>query len=253
MPRRHDFTRFGHIMTDVIPLGVGIYTRAEASRLLRMTPSRLSRWVRGYTYWLRGGGDDQRRRDLPPVATTDLPVVDGAFALSFVELLELRVVKAFVDEKDISLQRVRIAALRASEQFDTPHPFASRRVYTDGQQIFAALSQNGEPPDVVQLTGSSILQISSGGIVGPFIEEIEFDEQTALAHKYWPLGKRTPVVLDPRIAFGAPIVAGTATRTDAVAALARAAGNENAAANGYDLPKKKVRAAVRFEELLLAA
>ena len=97
-----------------VPLGVGYYSRAEAARLLSMTPSRVRRWVSGYTYWLVRSDDDRERRAQGPVVKTDLPLVDQAMALSFVELMELRVVKAFL-ERGISLQRVRKAAALARD------------------------------------------------------------------------------------------------------------------------------------------
>jgi hypothetical protein len=108
-------------------LGVGIYSRAEAARLLKVTQPRLRRWVLGYTYWLHLGERESLRKKLP-VVSIDLPVIDDAVALSFVELMELRVVKAFIDN-GIPLQRIRIAAELAMQHFDTKHPFASGRVF----------------------------------------------------------------------------------------------------------------------------
>jgi hypothetical protein len=70
-------------------LGVGIYSRAEAARLLKVTQPRLRRWVLGYTYWLHLGERESLRKK-PPVVSIDLPVIDDAVALSFVELMELR-------------------------------------------------------------------------------------------------------------------------------------------------------------------
>lgn len=47
-------------------LGVGLYTRADAVRLLKMTPSRVARWVKGYSYWLTYTTEPERRAQ-PPV------------------------------------------------------------------------------------------------------------------------------------------------------------------------------------------
>jgi uncharacterized protein (DUF433 family)/DNA-binding transcriptional MerR regulator len=232
--------------------GIGIYSRPEAARLLGMTPSRLRRWVSGYTYWLRYDRSDARqRRSRPPVIATDLPVIDSFIALSFLELMELRVVKALVD-KGVSLQHVRAAARLASEHFRTDHPFASCRVFTDGSSIFSAMSSEEASPDVVKWQRAEIEQLVAGGIFESFLQEIQFDPETSLAYRWWPLGQSRPVVLDPRISFGAPIIDGTAVRTVTVARMA-AHLSVNEAAVAYELERRQVEAAVEFEAQLAAA
>jgi uncharacterized protein (DUF433 family) len=228
-------------------LGVGFYIRAEAARLLRVHPARLNRWVRGYTYKIREESR-QIKRHKGPIVRVDLPTVDSATALSFVELMELRVVKNFLD-RGISLQRVRIAGERAMEVFNTAHPFASRRVFSGGKSIFAELVRGAD--DIVELTKNRDLQIYSGVLLAKYLEEISFSDKTLLADRWWPLSKHFPVVLDPKIAFGAPVVEGTATRTEIIAAMAKTTSTDEAA-NVYQLTKRQVQASVQFEDLLAA-
>lgn len=239
-------------MTRVhIPLGIGIYGQSEAARLLRMMPSRLRRWVNGYTYWLHTPVTGQEKRKRPPVIRTEIPVVDGVVALSFLELMELRVVKAIVD-KGLSLQHVRRAARLAARRFDTRHPFASRRVFTDGRNIFSSLSHTDSAPDIVKWKAGEIDQVIAGPVFERFLEEIEFDDATSLAQRWWPLGKKIPIVLDPRVSFGAPVVERTGVRTSTLASLAEQSSVLDAAA-AYQLDVKFVNAAVSFESRLRAA
>jgi len=239
-------------MTEtIIRPGTGIYPRADAARLLRMSPSRLRRWVSGYTYWLRDATAVRSRRKRPPVIKTDLPKIGDAMALSFLELMELRVVKAIVGE-GVSLQHVRAAARLAAEHFHTDHPFASRRVFTDGRAIFSAVSDDAVGANIVRWRPEDIEQVIAGGVFDQFLREIEFDAATSLAERWWPLGRQTAVVLDPRIAFGAPIVAGTAVRTSVVAQLAATSSVDDAAI-AYELERRQAEAAVQFASLLAAA
>jgi uncharacterized protein (DUF433 family) len=240
-------------MIDRIPMGVGFYSRAEAARLLKVAPNRLNRWVRGYTYKLRQEADSFVQRHKTPVVRAGLPTIDDVVALSFVELIELRVIKAFTD-KGLPLQRVRLAAERAIELFQTLHPFASKRVFTDGELVFAELGRSTRTdfPDVIELTKGKHLQIHSGVLLEGYLDEVSFSQETLLADKWWPLSKSFPVVLDPKISFGAPVIEGTATRTDVIAGTARAM-SADAAANLYQLQKKQVEAALQFEDLLAAA
>jgi uncharacterized protein (DUF433 family) len=230
-------------------LGLGIYSRADVARLLRMTPSRVARWAAGYSYWLTYAQEPQRRAQ-PPVVRVKLPRIDGSILVSFLDLMELRVVKALVDE-GISLQHVRRVAKLASRIFETPYPFASRRIFTDGEQVFASFSRDRELASVVELS-ARYRQLIAGPIVEQYLTELDFDPQSALAQRWWPLGKHVPVVLDPRVAFGAPVVAGTATRTDVIAELA-AASDVNAAAQAYEIETEAAAAATRFEAELAAA
>jgi len=230
-------------------LGVGMYTRADAVRLLKMTPSRVTRWVRGYSYWLAHAARPERRAQ-PPVVRTRLPRIGGTLLISFLDLMELRVVKALIDQ-GISLQHVRRVAEIASEVFLTPYPFASRRIYTDGVEVFASLSREAGLASLIELS-SRHAQIIAGQVVAQYMMELDFDPQSSLAERWWPLGKNVPVVLDPRVAFGAPVVAGTATRTDIVAALAGAL-DVAVAADAYRMRPNEVEAAIEFESQLVAA
>lgn len=234
-----------------VPLGVGIYSRADAARLLHLTPQRLGRWVRGYTYWLKSGATPRRTKQ-PPVVSTDLPAIDGTLALSFLELMELRVVKAFVT-KGVPLQRVRVAARRIADAYGTTHPFAHRRVYTDREQIFVALSEAGVEPDLLQVTGRRAAgQLVAGGIFDRYVEEIDFEAGTALAERWFPLGRDAPIVLDPHIAFGAPVIVGTRIRTDVLTLYA--AGNPvSSIARAFELDAVRVQSAIDFETQLTRA
>lgn len=235
---------------NISPLGIGIYARDEAARLIRVTPSRLRRWVSGYTYHYSYRATSSRRKR-PPVVSMDLPVIEDTIALSFVELMELRVVAA-LRAKGVSLQQIRKAADVAERHFRTEHPFASRRVYTDSRKVFAAVGDQANEPDVVELSKGGVLQIIAGGILEPFLEEIDFDSHSNLAERWWPLGKTTPVVLDPRVAFGAPTIQGTRLRTSFLAQLAsHSAADEIAEA--YQLEPDRIEAALMFERQLKAA
>ncbi len=232
-----------------IPLGIGIYSRADAARLLHVTPSRLRRWVGGYTY-ISKYWQEPERRPRPPVVRTDLPVIDDTIALSFLELMELRVVKGLIDG-GVSLQGVRAAHTLCAQEFGTARPFASRRVYTDGRRVFTALSRDDDS-DVIELSEAKRLQIIFGEVIQPFLQEIAFDEQSSLASRWWPMGRPTPIILDPRIAFGSPVIEGTAIRTYVAARMAGRSAPA-AVADAFEIELGHVEAAVEFEEQLAAA
>src|SRR5438093_136641 len=81
------------------------------------------------------------------------------------------------------------------------------RVYHDSATLFARLSEDA----VIELS-KHYQQLISAHVFEPYLKEVDFSPLSSLAERWWPLGRDVPVVLDPRIAFGAPVVAGTATR-----------------------------------------
>lgn len=236
-----------------VQLGLGIYTRAEAARLLNMTPSRLRRWVNGYTYWLPAPGFSKAKRRRPPVINTDLPIIDDTVALSFLELMELRMVKAILDSGPISLQHLRAAAEVARGRFGTDHPFASLRVFTDGKAIFSAVSDD-DAPDVVRWSQRDIDQVIAGPIYEQFLKEIDYETvgKQKLASRWWPMGRLYPIMLDPRVSFGAPVIAGTAVRTSVLARMAKHHAAKSAAV-AFEVQLEQAEAAVEFERMLAAA
>lgn len=234
-----------------VPLGVGIYSRAEASRLLGMTAQRISRWVCGYRYSWTLDGAVQRARQ-PPVIKTDLPRLDSALAISFLELMELRVVKAFID-LGVPLQTVRVAWDHARAAFRTEHPFANRRVYVDEGRIFMPTDDRRPLSAVLEVSSRrQPFQLIAGRIFLQSAEDVDFNRQTRLARRWWPLGLGTPIILDPRIAFGAPVVESTGIRTEIIALYARGR-SPSQVANAFEIDDNRVRAALRFETQLRRA
>jgi len=238
-------------MSDLrLPLGVGLYSRAEAARLLAMHPQRINRWVRGYRYSWKFA-DETRRGKQPPVINTDLPRIDDTIVLSFVELMELRVVQEFI-KQGIPLQTVRVAWEHACQAFKIKHPFADRRVFVDEGKIFIA-TDDLAVPDVLEISHRKHpFQLIAGPIFAQSLTELEFDERSFLARKWWPMGPAVPVVLDPRIAFGAPIVDGAGVRTATLALYARRNPIEQLA-SAYGIERKRVEAALAFESRLAKA
>lgn len=234
-----------------VALGTGIYSRADAARLLQMEPGRLRRWVSGYTYWLRSSKAEPARRRQDPLVHGDLPNIGSAVALSFLELMELLVVKALID-RGLTLQYIRAAAAVARERFSTPHPFASQRLFTDGRAIFSAVSDDLHAPDLVKWSRRDIDQLVSGPILKAFVREADFDHSSKLAIRWWPRGKRHSIVLDPHVVFGAPTIAHTRVQTSTIAAYVVESSVARAAVL-FELPEKHVQEAVAFEKALAAA
>jgi uncharacterized protein (DUF433 family) len=95
-------------------------------------------------------------------------------------------------------------------------------------------------------------QIIAGPIFRQTFSEIEFDSRTEHARRWWPQGREVSVVLDPAIAFGAPVIPGTRVPTAIIGRYAETH-TVSAVAEAFDLPPERIQAAVRFESRLARA
>lgn len=221
-------------------LQTGIYTIPEASRLTRVTPSRIRRWVRGYVFKVKRG-----RHSSPAVWSTQLEQIDQTVALGFLDLLEVRCVDAFVGA-GVGWKTIRRVHEQARKLIGHPHPFCTNQFATDGQTIFMKeRNESGESA----LWDMRDLQRVFTQIIRPFLRDVEFDDGN-LPQRWWPRGKRQMVALDPRRSFGQPIIFEEGIPTQTLARSVRANGSAEEVARWFEISSVSVRKAVEFEKSL---
>jgi uncharacterized protein (DUF433 family) len=227
-------------------LGIGLYTAEEAARLLAVHPSTVRRWLVGYSYQLKG----KARGRQPAVVRAGEQHHAEPRVVTFLDLAELLVIKGF-RRHGIPLQQVRDAAEEGSRIFHTSHPLAALHVVTDGRRIFAEIQSQPGSREMVSLTDRG--QYVFVDAVEAYLRDLDFDPATGMASKWWPQGRAGLVVVDPRIAFGAPHVAEVAVSTAAVYDLVEAGETLSSAAEWFGLTASQAEAAVAFERNLQAA
>lgn len=223
-------------------LGVGIYSVRDASRITRVSDSRIRYWLNGRIRVYKG-----RRRVTPPVWPGELPHIDDVLALSFLDLIEVRVVDKF-RKLSVSWKTIRAASKRARELFETTHPFSTHRFKTDGRTIFTTIydeTHDGSLIDIVKR------QYAFPNILLPYLTNLDFDDDDR-ALRWWPMGKRRRVVIDPQRSFGQPIVSREGVPTTILASAVKAEGSVDAVADWYDVDPRSVRDAVKYQEQLAA-
>ncbi len=183
------------------------YTVAEAARLADLSPGRVRRWMRGYSFPV----GDRLRRQRPVVRVGH----DGhaSHLASFLDLVDLLFVKRFLST-GVSLQRIRGALDEARSILGTDN-FAREVFFFDGRNLFLQMQDQG----------NAILQLMTDGqwtiapVIRELAEQIEFGGEAGsgpvggFAQKWHPLGRDRPIVIDPRVAFGAPSLVGRGVKT----------------------------------------
>jgi len=222
-------------------IGIGLYTVPEAARLTGIAQGRLRRWLRGYTY---AAGEGQAVSQ--PVWRRQLPEIDGTLGLGFLDLMEARFVDAF-RKAAVPWRVIRLGAERARELCRTDHPFSSQRFRTDGRTIFAEIVDQAREPALLDLVKN---QFAFARIIGPSLYAgIEFSNRD-MPVRWWPLGRNTPVVVDPARSFGQPIVSTAGIPTAVLADAVAAEGSVAKAARLFRMSPQAVNAALRFEQRL---
>jgi uncharacterized protein (DUF433 family) len=225
-------------------IGKGVYSLAEAARLTKITRHRISRWTRGYTFI-----SNEKLRYSPPVIGIDLKEVPGEPPpLSFLDLLEVRFLEAFL-KHGIKWKTIRIASQKAADLLNRLHPFSTYKFKTDGRTILMETMREDEDRVLLDLVKD---QYVFEQIIGPFLYQgIEYNDRDE-PYRWWPLGEHRSVVIDPRRAFGAPIVVPSGVPTKILAGGFKAEGSLSFVARWYDVTPEEVKDAVDFEEQLAA-
>lgn len=224
-------------------LGNGIYTIRDVSRFARVPYQSVSRWVKGYNYKSDGTTIHE-----PAVHSPDYAPIDGNYALSFLDLIEIRFISAF-RSYGISLQVIRKSLHKAKQVLAEDHPFSSKKFLTDGENIlYRVQEETGDSTLMNLLTDQYILE----KILEQYLKEgLEFRPDQS-AKRWWPAGFDGHVVLDPERSFGHPILDEVAVPTSVLFQSFKVEGSTHRVADWFEVPENLVVAAVNFEESLIA-
>lgn len=219
------------------------YTVPEAAHYLRMSETTLKSWISGRSYPVTGG---EKRWD----ALIHRPSEDDP-KLSFSNLIEAHVLLALRKQYQVRIREIRTALDYAREELGIERILLSPGLRVIPGNMF--LQRLGE-----------LINVGRGGqgampeILGAYLERIEWD-LAGLPTRTFPLTRAdhmdAPKILsiDPRIAFGRPVVERKAIKTSAIAERFSAGESISDLAEDYDLEVFEVEEAIRYEALPDAA
>jgi hypothetical protein len=220
-------------------VGLGLYTPAEAGRLLQVAPSKISRWLRGH---------QANGRVYSPLWKSQVDLHDGHTYLGFRDLMEVRIADKFISY-GISAQRVRSAIILAQEMMGQERPLSTDRFRTDGRDIFFRVFEaddDGEERE--RLLNLFRRQYEFRQIIEPLLRTVDFDSGGEPTH-WWPKGRQANILVDPARAFGQPIDGASSVPTAILASAALQDGIAGASRN-FSVTQKSIRNAMKFEASL---
>jgi uncharacterized protein (DUF433 family) len=135
---------------------------------------------------------------------------DEGEGLSYLQLIEVGVVSA-MRKQGVLLRRIREAREYLRGKIKHDYPFAHYRFKTDGKKLLMGYDQ------IIQSDKDKLLELNENGqlawtqILGALLHEFEYDADLETVLRWRVAGLDSPIIIDPRIAFGAPHVNGIAT------------------------------------------
>ena len=213
----------------------GIYEIPLAARLTQIPESRVRAWTTGYGKKRKG-----------PLIDSQYEKLGGRYAMGFLDLIEVRFVDKFI-EQGVKPQTMRLVIENAKKELGVSHPFSvsSQKFKMDkhGKKVFLEMIEQ-QDRRLLDLTNNHFAMVEI--IQQTLLDGVEFDAE-GLARRWYPeRAKYSDILLDPRIAFGKPIIHGHNITTYAVMDAFKAEGNIDAVADWFDIKPALIKQAVEF-------
>lgn len=212
------------------PADVPAYTLREAARLARVPKSTLRSWVLGRAYTRRDG----------PARSERIIIAPGhGEALTFTNVVEAHVLSALRNEYELELSKIRRAVRYVRTTLKIDHPLAREPFKTDGVDLF--VERLGELLNVSRAGQKAMREVLEG-----HLERVEYGGGSAV--RLFPLHRRDAprtIVIDPRVAFGRPVIDGTAAPVEDIAARHQAGDGVADIAADFGVTTEQVEEALR--------
>lgn len=206
-----------------------VYEVGEAARLLGLHTRTLHNWLDGYT---------ARGKAYPPVLRQ---TSTGSDVLTWGEFVEAGYLNEYRRVERIPLPEIREYISEWRQKLGVRYPLAHRQPYAGPGPGLMDTAEDAAGDRVMYRFRDG--QLTMTPWAEQFVRKVEFERN--VAQRYWPSGKDQPVIIDPRRSFGAPTVEGI--RTEVLYEMFVAGDPVDEIAKGYDLSRRTVEAAIRFE------
>lgn len=214
------------------------YSFVEAAHYVGVPATTLRAWCVGQPYRYRN-----ETRRFEPLIPLDGPPDEG---LSFLNLVAAHILAAMRRVHGVSMPRVRAALAYVGSKLCADRPLLDARFETDGVDLFVE-----ELDRIVNVSREEQLEIAS--MMRVHLARIERDDR-GLPVKLYPFTRSavaatspSPVEIDPRVAFGRPVLRGRAVPTAVLADRFKAGDTLRELADDYEVSPETIEEAIRCE------
>ncbi|MDU0293262.1 DUF433 domain-containing protein [Saccharothrix longispora] len=170
----------------------------------------------------------------------------GAPSVPFVAVVEAYVLRSLRD-LGLTKRKIRDAATAVRKEFGTPYGLATKKIVTDGVDIFLEYADG-------DLARVGDRQQPIRDVLGGYLRYIEWnaDDDFASSLRLRQYPDTAPVVIDPRFGWGAPVISENRVPVDAVVQMWLAGDSLRDVAEEYDLEPDQVEAICRAAQHVAA-
>lgn len=216
------------IYGSVDPAEIPAYTQAEAAAIVGVPVSTLQKWVKGRKFQTKTG----TRTSAPIIVTPDTRF------LSFTNMVEAHVLAGLRSAK-IALEKIRTAVHYVERHFKVKHALAREQFKTDGVDLF--VERLGQ-----FINASRDGQCALREVIIEHLRRVEYDKGRAV--RFFPLHREQAprlVVVDPRRAFGRPVLVGTSVPITDIASRFHHGDDIDQLASDYEVTPSEIEEAIR--------
>jgi uncharacterized protein (DUF433 family) len=219
------------------PRDAPAYTIAEAAKYARLPLATLRAWVLGRQY--------PARENVGQFEPLIRPASHQPALLSFSNLVEAHVLRSLRTEHGVSVRALRAAVAYAQDKLGIQRLLLSEDLRTEAGKVF--LDQYGK---LIELSASG--QLAMRRLLLDHLKRVEWDS-SPFPIRFFPfvsltaMGDDRVIAIDPRIAFGRPVVLRTGVSTSIIAERIDAGETVDELAADYDLGPEEIEEAALYE------
>lgn len=234
------------------PRTIPAYPLADAARYLHIPERTIQNWAYGYPYATKTAG---RRRTAPLIEAE----AGASYDFSFFNLIELHVLAGLRREHHLQMPTIRRAIDYLRREIGSPRPLIDEQMETDGVDIF--VTKLG-----ALINASRSGQLALKRVLQEHLKRIDRDAH-GIAERLFPFtrprvasreaaqltSQPRVVAIDPAVAFGRPVIAGSRVPTAEVFERFIAGESPEMLAADFGRRVEEVYEAIRCEKYAVAA
>ena len=207
-----------------------MYGFTEVAHLSHVSVSTVRNWLLGYT---------TAQGEVEPLFKKH---PEEEKACSFLQLIEIVVAAKFRKAEHAPFKKVRQAYDNARNLYNLDYPFASMELKAIGGHIVHIMRVSGASLQAIDQPE----QFTIPDLVQETIGQLEYEYE--LASRWYPVGKNIPIVVDPRISAGLPVIKGRGITVEAIQKRFQARQKMEFIERDLELEHDVVEEAIRFRE-----
>lgn len=170
---------------------------------------------------------------------------DGRQAtVPFIGFAEAYVLSSF-RRAGVPMQRIRPAVEVLAKKIGVAHALASKRLYTDGAEVLYDYASRSGEEDLMDLVVLRTKQRQFSDVVKGYLKRIHYGGDGWASSVNLPTYENADVVVDPKIAFGLPLVVRGGARVEDLVDRFQAGDSVKAIAADFSVPADQVEDVIR--------